>query len=56
MILADTSCSTIELEGLASIQRNELLAFVEDNRAINLRLAGRVGGHEAQGDSPSQVM
>ena len=52
-ILTNSSSSTVELEGFASVQWNEFLALVEDDRAVDSGLSGRVGGNKAQGNGPS---
>ena len=48
VVRTETSRLAVELEGLASINWNELLALVENDRAVNLRAAKRISSHKAQ--------
>ena len=48
----DTNGSGVKLEWLASVEGDELLASVKDDRVVDNRLAIGTGSHQAQRNSP----
>lgn len=55
MALTDTRGAAIELEWLARVKRDELLALAEDEGAIDHRLSVIVNGDEVQRDRPGSL-